>query len=68
MPKYEEIITRPELLGIEQFEGDDVVFRVTSETIPMKQRYIERQIRRELKIELDRIIPEINQLQSGEGE
>ncbi|MFK4998978.1 hypothetical protein ACI2OX_21855 [Bacillus sp. N9] len=51
--KYEELISTPKLLGIERVSGSDLVFRITAETTPSKQSYMERQIRRELKIELD---------------
>ncbi|MEK3888875.1 mechanosensitive ion channel family protein [Bacillus sp. FSL K6-3431] len=66
--KYAEIIDTPELLGIERFNGDEVVFRITAETIPLKHWYIARQIRRELKLELDSQLPEIKNTESHQGE
>lgn len=66
--KYEEIIDTPKLLGIEQFNGEEVVFRITAETIPLKNWYIARQIRRELKVELDRQLPEIKNTESHQEE
>ncbi|MBS4207159.1 mechanosensitive ion channel family protein [Bacillus sp. FJAT-50079] len=59
--KYEELLSTPKLLGIEQVSGSDLVFRITAETIPSKHWYIERQVRRELKIGLDAQLPESQQ-------
>lgn len=66
--QYKDIVSTPQLLGIEQLDGDNVVFRVTAETLPLKQKSIERQIRRELKIEIDRLLSENIQIQDGEGD
>lgn len=66
--KYDEIVETPKLLGIEQFNGEEVVFRITAETIPLKNWYIARQIRRELKVELDRQLPEIKNTESHQEE
>ncbi len=51
--KYNDIIGTPKLLGIQQFGGSEVVFRVTAETAPLKHWTIERQLRRELMLELE---------------
>lgn len=51
--KYNDIIGTPKLLGIQKFGGSEVVFRVTAETAPLKHWTIERQLRRELMLELE---------------
>ncbi|WP_249313015.1 mechanosensitive ion channel family protein [Lederbergia citrea] len=51
--KYSEIVGIPKLLGIEQFEGTEIVLRVTAETIPSKNWYIARKLRKELKLAID---------------
>lgn len=66
--KYKEIVSTPKLLGIEQLDGDNVIFRVTAETLPLEQKFIERQMRRELKIEIDQLLAKKIQIQDGEGD
>ncbi|HZG72361.1 MAG TPA: mechanosensitive ion channel family protein [Chondromyces sp.] len=47
--KYEDIVSPPELLGVQNLAASDVVIRIAAETKPMKHWYIARMIRKELK-------------------
>ncbi|WP_208528068.1 mechanosensitive ion channel family protein [Jeotgalibacillus sp. R-1-5s-1] len=51
--KYEEIIMKPELLGVQTLGASEVVMRVIAETQPMRHWYIARELRREIKQHLD---------------
>jgi small conductance mechanosensitive channel len=54
MPEqYEEIVSPPSILGIQQFGVSEVVLRVTAETLPLKNAYIAREIRKAIKLKLD---------------
>ncbi|TFE01445.1 mechanosensitive ion channel family protein [Jeotgalibacillus salarius] len=57
--KYEEILMKPELLGIQTLGASDVVMRIIAETQPMKHWYIARELRREIKQHLDTLGIEI---------
>lgn len=50
--KYENIVTPPELLGIQMFGASEAVLRVTCETEPMKHFHIARLLRKDIKIRL----------------
>jgi moderate conductance mechanosensitive channel len=51
--KYEQILKTPEFLGLQTLSTSEVVLRVTAETLPLKQWYIERILRKEIKDCLD---------------
>ncbi|MED3561129.1 mechanosensitive ion channel family protein [Bacillus xiapuensis] len=51
--QYEELIKPPELLGIQNMSASEVILRIVAETQPMKQAYITRMIRKEIKLVLD---------------
>ncbi|NHC38558.1 mechanosensitive ion channel family protein [Bacillus sp. MM2020_1] len=51
--QYEELVTAPELLGIQTMGSTEVVLRVVAETQPMKQAAVSRNIRRDIKLQLD---------------
>lgn len=57
--KYQEIILKPELLGIQTLGASDVVMRVIAETEPMKHWYIGRMLRKDIKNHLDKLGIEI---------
>ncbi len=43
-----------EILGLNEFQSSGMVFRVTAETGPMKNFMIERKLKKEIKLELDK--------------
>ncbi|MGE8204786.1 mechanosensitive ion channel family protein [Heyndrickxia sp. NPDC080065] len=51
--KYEEMVNKPELLGVQMLGTSDVQLRVVAETYPMKHWYVARIIRKEIKEALD---------------
>ncbi|WP_066259535.1 mechanosensitive ion channel family protein [Neobacillus drentensis] len=51
--QYEELVKAPELLGIQTMGSTEVVLRVVAETQPMKQAAVSRNIRRDIKLQLD---------------
>ncbi|MFB6466492.1 mechanosensitive ion channel family protein [Cytobacillus sp. Hz8] len=51
--KYEEIVSPPELLGIQSFGQSEIVLRIIAETLPMQHMYIARMLRKEVKLCLD---------------
>ncbi|GER67312.1 mechanosensitive ion channel protein MscS [Weizmannia acidilactici] len=51
--QYEEIVSEPELLGVQQLGTTDVTLRVVAETIPMEHWYIARVLKKEIKKALD---------------
>ncbi|MFE0506066.1 mechanosensitive ion channel family protein [Peribacillus butanolivorans] len=51
--KYDFLVKAPEFLGIEMISPDEVVFRVTAETKPMRHVEMSRIIRKELSAALD---------------
>jgi moderate conductance mechanosensitive channel len=51
--QYEELVKAPELLGIQTMGATEVVLRVVAETQPMKQAAVSRNIRRDIKLQLD---------------
>lgn len=42
------------LLGIEELGSSSVIFRITAETVPMKQYEVKRELLKQIKIELDK--------------
>jgi small-conductance mechanosensitive channel len=55
MPQqYGEMTQPPELLGIQNLGPSEVILRIVVETLPMKQFYIARMIRKEVKLQLDK--------------
>ena len=44
----------PELLGVQNLGASEVIIRVTAETLPMRHLFIARQLRKEIKLCLDR--------------
>ena len=51
--KYEDIVSAPELLGVQNLGSSDVVLRVICEVNPMQHWHIARIIRKEIKLRLD---------------
>lgn len=51
--KYEDMISPPQLLGVQNIAANEVVLRVVSEVKPMKHFHISRELRREIKKQLD---------------
>ncbi|GIN86730.1 mechanosensitive ion channel protein MscS [Heyndrickxia sporothermodurans] len=51
--KYEEMVSKPELLGVQQLGTSNVQLRIIAETDPMMHWYIARAIRKEIKKTLD---------------
>ncbi|MBS4189845.1 mechanosensitive ion channel family protein [Bacillus sp. FJAT-49705] len=47
--KYEDIVNPPELLGVQTMDVSNLTLRVTCETLPTKNFYIARQLRKEIK-------------------
>ncbi|WP_026695828.1 mechanosensitive ion channel family protein [Peribacillus kribbensis] len=51
--KYEELVEKPQLLGIQNVKQNEIILRVVGETLPMKHWYIARALRKEIKLVLD---------------
>ncbi|MFX3622555.1 MAG: mechanosensitive ion channel family protein [Ectobacillus sp.] len=51
--KYEQMVKRPELLGVHQLGASEIVLRVVSEVQPMQHFAISRALRKEIKLRLD---------------
>lgn len=51
--RYEDMVSTPELLGVQSLGPSEVVLRITAETAPMRHFYIARELRKELKATLD---------------
>ncbi|MDQ0244987.1 small conductance mechanosensitive channel [Bacillus fengqiuensis] len=51
--KYEDMVKSPELLGVQNVVGTEVVMRIVCEVKPMKHWHIARVIRKEVKAKLD---------------
>lgn len=52
--RYEDLISTPQLLGVQSLGPSEVVLRITAETTPMRHFYIARELRKELKNTLDK--------------
>lgn len=48
-PRYEEVISPAELLGVQNMTATEVVMRLTAETLPMQHFGVARRMRRDLK-------------------
>ncbi|TXC89419.1 mechanosensitive ion channel family protein [Metabacillus litoralis] len=57
--KYEDIVTPPELLGVQTLGASEVVLRVICEVEPMRHFHISRMLRKDIKICLDEMGIEI---------
>jgi small conductance mechanosensitive channel len=51
--KYEDIITPPQLLGVQSLGPSEVILRIVAETAPMRHLNVSRMIRKEVKQWLD---------------
>lgn len=51
--QYEEMVSTPELLGVQALGTSDVMLRIVAETLPMMHWYIARMLRKEIKEVLD---------------
>lgn len=51
--RYEDMVKPPELLGVQNVVGTEVVIRIVSEVKPMRHWHIARVIRKEVKARLD---------------
>lgn len=51
--QYEELVTKPELLGVQNLGPSEIVLRIIAETLPMQHFAIARIIRKEVKLILD---------------
>lgn len=47
--KYEELVSIPDLLGVQSLGASEVILRVVAETLPYQQHGVSRNIRRDLK-------------------
>ena len=50
--KYEDIVTPPELLGVQTLGTSDVILRVTCEVEPMRHFHIARMLRKDIRVRL----------------
>ncbi|XJZ27320.1 mechanosensitive ion channel family protein [Bacillota bacterium Lsc_1132] len=51
--QYEELVKKPELLGVQNLGPSEIVLRIVAETLPMQHFYIARVLRKEVKLILD---------------
>lgn len=51
--KYEQLVGKPELLGVQNIQASEVILRVVAETLPMEHHGIARILRKEIKDVLD---------------
>ena len=47
--KYEDLVKTPQVLGIQSLNLNEVVLRITAETLPMRHYFIGRVLRKEIK-------------------
>lgn len=52
--KYEQVVKAPTILGVQQMGASEIILRVTAETLPLQNWYIARELRKEIKLELDK--------------
>lgn len=52
--KYEELVTPPDLLGVQTLGASDVVMRIVAECTPMQHWAMARNIRKDVKLVLDK--------------
>ncbi|MCD4839850.1 mechanosensitive ion channel family protein [Neobacillus sedimentimangrovi] len=51
--RYEELVNRPELLGVQMLGPTEVTLRVTAETLPMQHFGVARKMRKDIRLYLD---------------
>ncbi|MGG5254478.1 mechanosensitive ion channel family protein [Neobacillus sp. SM06] len=51
--QYEQLVKKPELLGVQNLGPSEVVLRIVAETLPMQHFYIARVLRKKVKLVLD---------------
>lgn len=51
--KYEQIVGKPSVLGVQQLGASEIVLRVTAETLPLQNAFIARELRKAIKLALD---------------
>ncbi len=51
--QYEQLVKKPELLGVQNLGPSEVVLRIVAETLPMQHFYMARVLRKEVKLVLD---------------
>jgi len=51
--QYEELVERPQLLGIQNLGPSEVILRIVAETLPMKHIGLARKMRKDVKLYLD---------------
>jgi len=54
MEQYPQIVERPVILGVQQLGGCEVVVRMLAEVEPLQKWYIERELRKMIKLTFDR--------------
>ncbi|MDO5347984.1 MAG: mechanosensitive ion channel family protein, partial [Bacillota bacterium] len=52
--KYDEIVQMPQVLGVQELADSSVVIRLIAEVKPLQQWYIQRELRRLIKLAFDR--------------
>lgn len=52
--EYEELVSEPTLIGVQDLTASEIVFRVTAETVPVMQWAFSRKFRKDLKLFLDK--------------
>lgn len=52
--EYEELVSEPTLIGVQDLTASEIVFRVTAETLPVMQWAFSRKFRKDLKLFLDK--------------
>lgn len=65
--RIDEIVTAPELKGIETYSSEEVVLRIVTETKPMQEEEVSRLIRKEVKSILDQYEIKSTSKSGGEG-
>lgn len=51
--KYEQLVKKPEVLGVQNLGPSEIVLRITAETLPMQHFFMARVIRKQVKLKLD---------------
>ncbi|MFD1706054.1 mechanosensitive ion channel family protein [Siminovitchia sediminis] len=51
--KYEQIVDKPKIMGVQQLGASEVMLRVIAETLPVQHWFIAREMRKLIKMELD---------------
>lgn len=53
LEKYSQIVSRPVVLGVQSLENDQVVIRILAEVECLQKAYVERELRKMIKLEFD---------------